>query len=80
MIQEIAPDRFEKIKKYEKDFNHTIRSNISWEELAGGCGNQRIEYDPDIAKIAMSEDYDQPIWTETWTLPAGAFGESGGPT
>jgi hypothetical protein len=44
------------------------------------CGGSRSEAD---VLAAMSESFDEPIILppgETWRLPAGAFGESCGPT
>lgn len=81
MIKEVDSERFKKVVKYENDFNHTIRSNISWSDLASKCNDSdRIDYDPEIMKIAMSHEYNDKIWTDKWTLPAGAYGESGGPS
>jgi hypothetical protein len=33
-----------------------------------------------LIEVAMSEEYNEPIILEQWSLPQGAFGESCGPT
>jgi len=35
--------------------------------------------DADLA-AARSETFDEPVFTETWTLPRGAYGDACGPT
>ena len=77
-VRAIAPDNFAKIRFYEDDFNHTIRADMNWSELADSAPPFPI--DTAAAKIAMSTTYDEPIFTEDWQLPAGAFGEACGPT
>lgn len=38
------------------------------------------EMDPRMIKIAMSIEYNEPVFIEDWQLPAGAYGESCGPS
>lgn len=77
-VKKLDPARFAKVVGYEKDFNHTIRSDIGWDELAEKA--IAAEYDPAIVRLAMSRTYDEPIFTETWEMPKGAFGEACGPS
>jgi hypothetical protein len=71
------PSRFSKVVGYEKEFDHTIRSDRSWEDLVR---NEPVtRYDPQIVKLAMDPKYGGDIHTDDWQLPAGAFGEACGP-
>lgn len=36
--------------------------------------------DDKVVALAMSNEYTEPILLKTWTLPAGAYGESCGST
>ncbi len=77
-VRALDPARFSKLRAYEDDFNHTIRSDMNWTELANSAAPFAI--DTEAAKAAMSTTYDEPIFTEDWQLPAGAFGEACGPS
>lgn len=70
--------RFNKVRHYEDRFNHTIRADMNWSQLADTA--RPFAIDTKIAALAMSTTYDEPIFTENWELPAGAFGESCGPS
>lgn len=76
-VRDLDNKRFKKVIHYEKSFDHTIRSDKSWEELVENEPTSR--FDPEIARLAMSHDYDGPIYTDNWELPAGAYGEACGP-
>lgn len=78
-IQCYAPERFEEIACYEEEFGVTIQRNRSVRELAAMGKPYPVE-DPAIVELALSEEYTEAIIVETWTHPAGAFGESAGPT
>ena len=77
-VRALDPARFEKVRGYEDSFNHTIRSDMNWSQLADQA--RPFVIDTEIAQIAMSPTYDAPIYTDNWTMPAGAFGESCGPS
>tara|TARA_B100000929_G_scaffold255538_1_gene217330 strand:- start:11129 stop:12154 length:1026 start_codon:yes stop_codon:yes gene_type:complete len=77
-VRDLDPERFAKVVKYERDFDHTIRSDKGWKELVANV--PKGQYDPEIARLAMSREYDGPIFTEDWQLPSGAFGEACGPS
>lgn len=76
-VRDMDPDRFSKVVGYEKKFDHTIRSDRSWEELVRDEPTGR--YDPEIVTLAMDPEYRGPIHTDDWKLPAGAYGEACGP-
>lgn len=76
-VKVLDPKRFDKVVGYEESFNHTIRSDISWNDLVKKAGH--VSFDPEIAKLAMSREYNEPIFTKNWIMPAGAFGEACGP-
>lgn len=77
-IQKIAPEMFEKVARYEEEFGVTIQRKLSIRQLAA-LGTP-YEMDPELVKLALGTDYPVDIITENWALPAGAFGESCGPT
>lgn len=77
-VRQLDEQRFAKVCGYEKDFGHTIRNGISFEEHANNAPSFQVK--PDIVKLAMSRTYDSPIWTDKWELPSGAYGEKGGPS
>lgn len=75
---QVAPQRIIRIAKYEEKFDLTIhRTKPVMERVARGTPYQMKEED---VALAMSTHYDRPIITDHWTLPAGAYGESCGPT
>lgn len=77
----VNEDRGDEISMYEDSFGKTIKRNMSIRELrALGTPYQAIT--PDLIALANSTEYHLTIImkdTETWRLPAGAFGESCGP-
>lgn len=77
-IKQIAPEKFERIAQYEEEFGVTIQRKHSVRELA--ASGTPYAMDAAIVRLAMSTVYDAPILTDNWQLPAGAFGESNGPT
>lgn len=78
-VNSLAPDRIEKMGSLEKAFGCALKRDLRpiTEHAAAG---RVFEYDKDIARLAMSEIYDAPIITDNWTMPAGAFRHSSGPT
>lgn len=77
-VRDLDPARFAKVSGYERDFDHTIRSDKSWEDLVRDVPPGT--YDPEIVRLAMDRHYDGPIHTNEWQMPAGAFGEACGPS
>lgn len=76
-IRTYAPEHFEPIASYEKDFGFTIDRTKSVEELADSA-----EPYPTAAAwmpLALSRTFDRPFFMDVWQQPAGAFGESCGP-
>lgn len=51
-------------------------------ETVKDCAAKGTPYpmDPTMIDIVNSTTYTQPVFLDSWTLPAGAFGESCGPT
>ena len=77
-VAEITPDAIETIAGYEQQFGLTIHRTMSvGERVQAGKPYQMSARD---INIALSEDYSEPVVVDKWTLPAGAFGESAGPT
>lgn len=77
----VSPCGSKKISDYESKFGTTIKRKESVPDLiAKGQPYEAIT--PELLKIARSEEYSLPVVmteSETWVLPAGAFGESCGP-
>ena len=73
----ISPERFEKVAQYENQFGLTIKRKGSISELAEK-GQAYAASEADLT-ACQSEDFNEEIFMDNWTLPAGAFGESCGP-
>lgn len=78
-IKSIAPDKIESMGRLEKSFGCTLKRDGRpiTEHAAAGRG---YDYDPEIARLAMSSEYYQPIITSDWQLPPGAYRHGAGPT
>lgn len=80
--QVVSPQGMEKISQYEENFGHTIKRKESVKDLVKkGCSYPSMN--EELIRIAKSKIYELPIIlseAEIWELPAGAFGESCGPT
>jgi len=80
-LQYMAPDHFNKIADHEELFGVTIQRKYSVKELAArGRVYQAVLENPELVKLAFSKHYDAPIILDKWVLPAGAYGESAGPS
>jgi 3'-phosphoadenosine 5'-phosphosulfate sulfotransferase (PAPS reductase)/FAD synthetase len=77
-IRDIAPSHFKQIADYERDFGVTIHRTRSVDAQAdrGTCHPTAKEW----AALALSTEYKASFFMDPWMLPAGAFGESCGPT
>lgn len=81
-VGDIAPGLLEQLVAYEKQFGVTLRRDGNLLEAAGR-GTSYVT--PDVRSYveqALSEEYDedQILSWDTWELPKGAYGHSGGPT
>lgn len=78
-VYKIAPDHIMRIAEYEKEFGLTIhRSKSVMDRVRNAEPYESI--DSTTAFQALCVRYYGRIKTSNWTLPAGAFGESAGPT
>lgn len=77
-LAEIDHFGISKIARYEKQFGLTIHrtKNVMQRCIAGNP----YQMDPKWIDVAMDREYQEPVIVDDWTLPAGAFGESCGPT
>jgi hypothetical protein len=80
-VRLIAPDLFDRIAEYEREFGKTILKGKTVVELADRgtpypeCNNS------EVVGLAMSREYPANFaLTDNWTLPPGAFKHCGGPT
>ncbi|PZR95160.1 MAG: phosphoadenosine phosphosulfate reductase [Stutzerimonas stutzeri] len=80
-IQAHAPERLNKLATYERDFGCTIHRSLSVLERADK-GTPYAAATPEAMRLCLQEEFDGPIKVDpaAWALPAGAFGESCGPT
>lgn len=79
-VRRIAPDRFERIHQYEREFDHTIDNRLSVVQMADK-GRNFVDADPSLVNLAMGDEYPEDmVFTEHWELPAGAFKTGGGPS
>lgn len=80
LLRQHMRPRFDRIAAYESDFGVTIRKGATVDQVA----DKGQTWTPDKAWLnqAMGEQFDYPIVLSQsdWQLPAGAFGETGGPT
>lgn len=79
-IRLIDPLGFERIAQYEEEFGYTIHRTLSVRQLA----DRGVPYtmDPSMVALAMARDYPESLIrvADEWRYPAGAFGESNGPS
>lgn len=73
----ISPAQGQTMTEYETNFGVTMKRSTTLAELVAS-GNP-YEMDAEIIDLALSDEYDEPIFLEYWTLPSGAYGESCGP-
>ena len=81
-LRRIDPEGFRRISEYERQFGFTIHRTQSIEQLAAS-GNPYSECaHAQLMREAMNQKWNGPIRIppEQWTLPAGAFRRSEGPT
>lgn len=78
-VKAIDPDRFERIANYEDEFGLTIHRTQSVRERVAKA-KPYSSLDPQLIESALSVEFKESIIVDDWTLPAGAFGESNGPT
>lgn len=77
--QLVDPEGFEVVAGYESDFGVTIKRDTDLMTLvASGTPYEAIS--PELVRLATQRSYTGEIFTNTWTLPAGAYGESIGPS
>lgn len=74
----LSPRGFIKIARYEDQFGCTIDRSLTVQEKA--AKGTPYKMDPKVMALAMSTEYNQPIIMDEWVLPAGAYGDSCGPT
>lgn len=71
--------RLQKLINYERIFNHSIKRDKYLPELMSS-GKRYKNITRKLAILALSNVYNDSIFVTAWVMPAGAFGESDGPT
>lgn len=82
-IAAVFPLHFERVASREEASGKTIRQGRSVRELAAaGTPYREARERPDLVARANARTWRGPVIVtpEAWTLPAGAYGESAGPT
>jgi 3'-phosphoadenosine 5'-phosphosulfate sulfotransferase (PAPS reductase)/FAD synthetase len=82
-LRHIAPAWFARIAAYERRFGRTIHRTMTITELADrGQPYLAAIGQPDLARVALDPAWKEPVCVSpaAWVLPAGAFGNSAGPT
>ena len=79
-IRQIAPEWFERLAGYERQFGKTIQRNRTISELAAKGTPYPVVSDPSAVAEALDEVWSGPPTISPWKLPAGAYGENAGPT
>ena len=75
--QYVDPDGFHYISELESEFGVTIHRTLSiLERVKKG---KPMVIDNDLVRMAMSTEWNRPIFVDNWTLPIGAFHNSPGP-
>jgi 3'-phosphoadenosine 5'-phosphosulfate sulfotransferase (PAPS reductase)/FAD synthetase len=78
-VKAIDPERFEKMAILEQEFECTIHRTKTLTERIQGA-KPYVDMDPLLIAQSLDDGYAAPIFVDNWKLPAGAFGESAGPT
>lgn len=77
----LYPEAFARVAVREAAFGWTIKRAVSLPELADrGAPFPAALANPALARLADGRSWPLPMQPVTWTLPAGAFGDGGGPT
>ena len=80
-VRLIAPDVFNRIAQYERDFGKTIHQGRSVVLLADSGKPYPACYNQELVELAMSRNYPATLaLTDKWTLPSGAFKHCDGPS
>lgn len=76
----INPKQVHRIASFEKEFGLTIHRTRSVLQNAEKGTKYPETKNASLVAQALGKTYSEPIITDNWALPAGAFGESAGPT
>jgi len=76
--RKVAPEQFNRVANYEREFGITIHRKKSVVEQADA--GTPYPLDPKWVEAANKKTWELPIFVDSWALPAGAYGEAAGPT
>ena len=80
-IRALFPAIFAEVADLEARSGQTIQRAVSVAALADrGAPYPAALADPQLAALACGETWTLPVLQRPWRLPAGAFGEAGGPS
>jgi len=77
-VKALDEERFEELAALEEEFGVTMKRTQSLRELV--AHGTPYDMNPEVMREALSRSFDREILVDEWRLPAGAFGESCGPT
>lgn len=75
----ISPEQSDRLIELEDKFGVTMKRNKSLTELLED-GKAYDAMTDEVVKLAISEEYTEPLFMDEWILPAGAFAEGCGPS
>ena len=78
-VRQLDPSGFSRIEFYERDFGLTIHRTQTVTQRAD-LGTPYPMLSSKWRDLSMRDTYAEPVFLEHWEYPAGAFGESTGPT
>lgn len=81
-LRAVSPEQFEAVAGYEAKFGVTIQRTRSVRQLADAGRVYEAAKDAEVQKLALDAHFAHPVKVDPkdWKMPAGAFGESCGPT
>lgn len=79
-IREIAPEKFQAIRDLEALTGHTLQDKKTIDQVADRGQVYPQALDADAVSLALGTEYSRAVRLDIWALPAGAYGESNGPT
>lgn len=74
----INPTGFERLTTLEDAFDKSLKQGFTLEGYTQA--GEAYKYEQPMAQVVMSTKFNLPVKLDDWTVPAGAFGFSAGPS
>ncbi len=81
-LNHLDPVKVNRIIKYEESFGVTIHRTKCVAERVQSGRTYQAAINPDCheGRLVLSDEFTDSVWMPDWKLPAGAFGDSAGPS